>query len=201
MNRWIVRGLYVVLAATVLVLVCSTVVESWAKEVSLKQPHTVALVFGGGMTDQGEQTSMQADRVAKAAELYKAGTISQLIMTGDDGRNRSNEVEAMKAYAVSLGVPAEAIGIDGIGYNTRTSCINAADRGDEQLTVISQSFHLPRIVYFCDRYGVKTYPVAADYRDYGIVGTIWVAQVREGLARLKGVWQTEITKAGPIIIK
>ena len=152
------------------------------------------------MTDEGQQTLMQFDRVKRAVELYDRGYVTSIIMTGDDGNNRVNEVDAMESQAVREGVLGEIIVKDGKGYNTRTSCYNAAQLGLKHVTAVSQSFHLPRIIYLCDRYGVKVHPVAADLSDYGLFGRTWVTQVRESLARLKGVWEVEVLRKKPFTI-
>lgn len=200
MNKLMTIGLWVALCGVLIVLMANTLVLSWAEDVALEQPQSTVLVFGGGMTDDGQQTLMQFDRVRQAIALYKAGNVAAVIMTGDDGNNRVNEVDAMQVQATNAGVPTSIIQKDGKGYNTRTSCYNAAQLGLTHVTAVSQSFHLPRIVYFCDHYGVKVYPVAADLSNYGWFGSLWVAQIRESLARLKGVWQVEVTHVEPIVI-
>ena len=48
---------------------------------------------------------MLYDRVATAADLYKANKVAKLLMTGDNSEVDHNEVEAMRRTAVQLGVP------------------------------------------------------------------------------------------------
>lgn len=150
---------------------------------------TVALVFGGGMKKDGVTMSeMQSDRVTQAVQLYQAKKVQKLIMTGDDGANNVNEVSAMKSVAEALGVPPEAVEVDPHGYNTYKSCARAKSEFHlTQIIAISQTFHLPRIIYFCEHQGMKVVGLSADLRDYGIVGKLWPQGLREWLARSKAV--------------
>lgn len=147
---------------------------------------TVALVFGGGMKDETTMSEMQEDRMIRAVELYRAGKAKKLLVSGDDGEQRVDEVSAMKAYALSLGVREDDILTDPHGYRTRATCERAwAVFGVTSTVAISQSFHLPRIRYLCARAGVKTVGLSADFRDYP--SSWWFAGLREILARGKAV--------------
>lgn len=154
---------------------------------------SLALVFGGGMKNNLEMSDMQWDRVEVGAQLYRRGQVEKLMITGDDGALRANEITAMTNRLVELGVPTSSLLIDPHGYRTYESCIREARvYGVTSTIVISQSFHLPRIQYFCEKFGIKTTPVHADLRVYE--NMFWAGNVREWLARLKGWWQIEVTK-------
>jgi len=160
----------------------------------------IALVFGGGMQDDTTQSIMQEDRVKVAVELYKQGKIQKMIMTGDDGANRFDEVTYMKKYAIDNGVKEEDISTDPHGYNTYTSCYRAGnERKIKEMVAISQEFHLSRIVFFCNHFGVDTVGVSADLEEYDTRGKIWTMTVREMLARFKGFVQVYITKPEPLM--
>lgn len=166
-------------------------------EISFAQYDTV-LVFGGGMESDGTMSDLQRLRVDKAVELYHEAKVSKLIMTGDDGAHRFNEVDAMKLYAIEQGVPDTAVDIDPHGYNTYSSCYRASHEYHlESVIAISQTFHLPRIVYFCSQQGIQTAYIAADDPAYSPLGNLWTMHIREMLARLKGVWQTKFTRPVP----
>lgn len=157
---------------------------------------TLALVFGGGMNADGSQSQMQEDRVRRGVQLYQTGKVERLLMTGDDGDLRGDEVDAMRELAVSLGVPSSSVLVDPHGYRTYESCYREKNVYHITSTIaISQTFHLPRIIYFCDSMGIHTVGVAADLRDYGF--DLTKMRLREVLARVKGWWQMEITKPLP----
>lgn len=165
-------------------------------------PVSVALVFGGGMKDDGVTMSeMQEDRVKRAIQLYKAGKVQKLIMTGDDGGNNADEVGAMKKYAMENGVPATVIEIDPHGYNTFKSCSRAKQVFHlDEVIAISQTFHLSRILYFCSHDGIETTGLSADLRDYGWRGKIWTGGLREWLARVKAVVSQKSEVVGNLLV-
>lgn len=155
----------------------------------------VALVFGGGMEEDGTQSKMQAMRVKTAVELYKKGKVKKIMMTGDDGRVRFDEITAMVYDARVSGVPVYDIMTDPHGYRTYESCYRES-RVYELTSVIaiSQEFHLPRILYFCRNFGIDTIGFAADYHGYNINMKM---AVREMFARVKGWWQVTVTEPLP----
>ncbi len=67
----------------------------------------VAIVFGAGLWRNGSPTPVLADRVTAAANLYFAGKVEKLLMSGDNRFVDYNEPEAMRKLALSLGVPDE----------------------------------------------------------------------------------------------
>lgn len=173
-----------------------------ASSVEEVDPQTLALIFGGGMKEDGVTMSeMQEDRVKRGIELYKAGKVQKLRMTGDDGANNSNEVVAMHDYAVKAGVPDEAVDTDPHGYNTYKSCDRAAHvYGVTSTVAISQSFHLPRITYFCEGQGIEVVALSANLRDYGWWGRLWPAGIREALARVKAVVAGQSESVGNVVV-
>lgn len=155
----------------------------------------IAVVFGGGIERDGSQSDMQRGRVDAAIDVYKKGKVKKIMMTGDDGRLRFDEISAMVRYARERGVPVYDILTDPHGYRTYESCYREARVYQlETITAISQDFHLPRILYFCRGFGIDTVGFSADYQGYDY--TVKMA-MRETLARVKGWMQMEYTKPVP----
>jgi SanA protein len=123
----------------------------------------VAIVFGALVHADGRLSAMLADRVATGAALYHAGKVDVLLMTGDNRVITYNEPEAMRQYALSLGVPDDAIVLDYAGRRTYDSCYRARDifRVDAAI-LVTQRFHLDRALLTCNALGVKAIGVAAD---------------------------------------
>lgn len=189
------------------VIACNIYILQFGKNivssVDAVEPRPLAIVFGGGMKEDGMTMSdMQEDRVKRGIELYKAGKVQKLMMTGDDGANNGDEVHAMEKYAIAAGVPDEAVDIDPHGYNTFKSCDRAAHiYGITSTIAISQSFHLHRIVYFCSHeQGMDVEPVSADLRDYGWRGRVVTQGLREWLARVKAVISGNSEIVGNVVV-
>jgi SanA protein len=122
----------------------------------------VAVVFGAGITPDGRPTPDLAYRVGTAAELYFAGKAEKLLMSGDNRFVNYDEPTAMRRYAMTLGVPGEAIVLDYAGRRTYDTCYRARDVFQVQdVILVTQSYHLPRALYTCDALGIEAIGVAA----------------------------------------
>ena len=161
---------------------------------------TIGLIFGAGLDKDGSLSPMLEDRILAGVALYKSGKVNILMMTGDDGRRYSNEVDAMKKAAMEYGVPENRILVDPHGYRTYESCYRESKvYGFTKVIAVSQAFHLPRIVYLCENFGIKTEGVSADLHEYG--GDTIFMNIREIGARLKAWWQAKITRPAPLVLE
>lgn len=156
---------------------------------------SVGLVFGAGLKRDGTPSDALGDRVQTAVELYQAGKVRKLLMTGDNGSSDYDEVTAMKRYAVARGVPASDVVLDYAGFRTYDSCYRAKDIFMVMdVIAVSQAFHLPRILYLCQARGIVTAGMVADKRDYSGERS-WA--VREFIARTITWIEVNITRPEP----
>ncbi|MEU1078124.1 MULTISPECIES: ElyC/SanA/YdcF family protein [unclassified Streptomyces] len=122
----------------------------------------VAVVFGAGLW-QGEPSPYLAHRLDAAVELYRAGKVRAVLVTGDNGRPEYDEPDAMRAYLVRHGVPDGRVVSDFAGFDTWDSCVRARKIfGVERAVLVSQGFHIRRAVALCEAAGVDSYGVAVD---------------------------------------
>ncbi|CAM5496392.1 hypothetical protein SALBM135S_06255 [Streptomyces alboniger] len=122
----------------------------------------VAVVFGAGLW-KGEPSPYLAHRLDAAAELYRAGRIEVVLVTGDNSREEYDEPDAMRAYLKKHGVPDRRIVSDYAGFDTWDSCVRAKKIfGVDRAVLISQGFHIRRAVALCDAAGVSSYGVGVD---------------------------------------
>ncbi|WPO73885.1 vancomycin high temperature exclusion protein [Streptomyces sp. KN37] len=122
----------------------------------------VAMVFGAGLW-KGEPSPYLAHRLDAAAELYRAGRIEVVLVTGDNSREEYDEPDAMRAYLKKHGVPDRRIVSDYAGFDTWDSCVRAKKIfGVDRAVLISQGFHIRRAVALCDAAGVSSYGVGVD---------------------------------------
>jgi SanA protein len=159
----------------------------------------VAIVFGAGLYRDGTPMPVLADRVATAVDLYKAGKVRKLLLTGDNRFPEYNEPEAMRQYALSLGVPEADLVADYAGRRTYDSCYRARFIFQvKKAILVSQEFHLPRAVYLCDQLGIDSVGVAADRRVYRTSSLLqW--NLREWPACIFAVLETQITHPQPVL--
>ncbi len=122
----------------------------------------VAVVFGAGLWG-GEPSPYLAHRLDAAAELYRAGRIEVVLVTGDNSREDYDEPDAMRAYLTRHGVPGTRIVSDYAGFDTWDSCVRAKRIfGVDRAVLISQGFHVRRAVALCETAGVSSYGVGVD---------------------------------------
>jgi SanA protein len=160
---------------------------------------SAVIVFGAGLWRDGSPTPVLRDRVATAAQLYFEGKAEKLVMSGGNPTIDYDEPGAMRAYALSLGVPDEAIVLDYAGRRTYDTCYRARHIfGIRQATLVTQGFHLPRALYLCNSLGIDGVGVPADLRQYRrSAQTYW--NLREIPATLGALWDVHVARPLPIL--
>ena len=95
-------------------------------------------------------------RIDAAEQLYRAGKIKKILISGDEhSLDGVNEPECMRDSLVARGIPTNAIILDGKGYRTINSVINANKvYGLKSFTIISQEFHNERAIYQVEHLGL-----------------------------------------------
>ena len=126
-------------------------------------------------------------RIDAAEELYKAGKIKQILISGDENSlDGINEPECMRDSLVARGVPANAIILDGKGYRTINSVINANKvYGLKSFTIISQEFHNERAIYQAEHLGLNVENLQAYNAKMPKSRRAFLTTIREYFARVK----------------
>jgi SanA protein len=165
-----------------------------------ESPHErVAIVFGAGLRRDGTPTAILRDRVETAAELYFNGKVEKLLLSGDNRFANYNEPESMRQYAISLGVPSDAIILDYAGRRTYDTCYRAkAIFGVESTLLVTQKFHLPRALFLCNALGIKAYGVEATNRQY-LGSSLFIWNFREQLATVGAFWDVYFNNPIPVL--
>lgn len=155
-------------------------------------PRPVAIVLGAGLWPDGSLTPILADRVVTAVDLYRAGAVQTLLLSGE-ARPGYSEPRRMREYALRLGVPQEALVLDEAGVRTYATCYRARGIfGVERAVVVTQRFHVARALYLCDAAGIDAVAIVADRQDYTVRRFVWEA--REYLALLLAVWDVHVRR-------
>jgi SanA protein len=122
-------------------------------------------------------------RINATVELYKAGKIEFVLVSGDNGSKSYDEPTTFKEDLIAKGIPEDQIFLDYAGFRTLDSVIRAkAIFGQDSITIISQQFHNERAIYLAKHNDIKA--IAFNAQDvsgrYGLK-----VQLREYLARAK----------------
>jgi SanA protein len=95
-------------------------------------------------------------RIDAAVELYKAGKIKYIVVSGDNSRKTYDEPTQMKSDLVAAGVPENVIYLDYAGFRTWDSVVRMKEIfSQSNFTLISQRFHNERAIYLAHRYGLN----------------------------------------------
>jgi len=161
----------------------------------------VAIIFGAGLYRDGSPTPILRDRVETGAKLYISGKVEKLLMSGDNSLVEYNEPEAMRQYAISLGVPDTAITLDYAGRRTYDTCYRAKEIfGVKSALLVTQKFHLPRALFLCNVLGLEAFGVEANNRNYW-GGALMIWNIREQFATLSAFMDVFVDKPTPILGK
>jgi len=145
------------------------------------------LVLEAGLRPDGTPNLMLRDRLDKGIELYRAGAAPKLLLSGDNGQEQYDEVNAMKKYTLDAGVPPEDIFLDHAGFSTYESMYRARDVFlVKKPIVITQKYHQYRALYTARGLGLEAYGVIAKPQAYA--GQTQ-RELREVLARNKDFLQ------------
>jgi SanA protein len=180
-------------------LVTAIYAASRIYKVETSPARLVAIVFGAGLRRDGTPTTVLRDRVETAVELYKQGRVIKLLMSGDNRFSYYNEPEAMRQYALQLGMPDKDIVLDYAGRRTYDTCYRAKEIfGIKDAILVTQLFHLPRAIYTCNMLGVDSVGVEADQAYYRkITRLFW--NIRELPATLTALVEVHLTHPQPVL--
>ena len=126
-------------------------------------------------------------RIDAAEQLYKARKIDQILISGDENSlDGVNETECMRDSLVARGIPTNAIILDGKGYRTICSVINANKvYGLKSFTIISQKFHNERAIYQAEHLGLNVENIQAYNAKDPKSRRAYLTTIREYFARVK----------------
>jgi SanA protein len=142
-----------------------------------KAPQAQAAVVLAAETVNGRPSAILRHRVERGVDLYKAGNVEQIVMSG-----RDPEPAIMREYAVSLGVPEEDILLDDGGIRTYATCYNTLTQLElDEAIFVTQPYHLPRTLFLCRALGIDASGVPAYHGRYWR-GSWIVWNIRETLA-------------------
>jgi SanA protein len=143
----------------------------------------VAVILGAAILYNGNISPVLRDRSDTAIELYEIGKAEKILVTGDNSSLAHNEVNPVRKYLLSKGIPDEDIFLDHAGFDTYSSMYRARDIFlTDSIIVVTQTFHLPRAIFIAKNLGMEVYGVSADHRRYKFRN-----YTRELLANVKAV--------------
>ncbi len=190
----LIAALEAVLTATWLVGSTSPRVYSRVDDIPARK---VGMVLGCPEYSGGRPSPVLAGRLQSAADLYHAGKVQLLVVSGADYSESTfyNEIPAMKQGLVDRGVPEDAIIGDGKGLRTLDSVLRMRDVfGYDDFIMISQRDHCERALYLADHHGIATIGYEAGISS-GLYLNEWlVSMIRAPLSNVKAILDIAIDR-------
>ena len=169
--------------------------EYVATDCNSLQYNKVGLLLGTSKYAHGRPNLYFVNRINAAVELYRAGKVKYILVSGDNSRESYDEPQDMKEALIAAGINAEDIYLDYAGFSTLDSVVRASEVFNiESLTVISQQFHCERAIYIARAHGIEAVGYAA--KDVSGASATRV-KFREYLARAKAVMDIAIIGTEP----
>jgi SanA protein len=143
----------------------------------------VGLILGTSKYSKHGQNLFYSKRVQAAYDLWKAGRIEYLLISGDNATVNYNEPKTFRADLIKKGIPSNRIVLDFAGFRTLDSVVRSKEVfQEEKITIISQQFHNERAIFIADFKGVEA--IGFNAGNVGGDGGLAV-KLRERLARMK----------------
>lgn len=156
----------------------------------------VGLVLGASQkTVRGTNNLYFSYRIQAAYQLFKAGKISYLLLSGDNHIKGYDEPSDMRNALLALGVPDSCIVLDYAGFRTLDSVVRCNEVfSEDSITVISQEFHNQRALFIAsknniDAIGFNAQEVNKNYS--------FRTRIREYFARVKCVLDIYVLHTSP----
>lgn len=159
--KWFFRFFYTALLTFFIVATCNLTIRQKTEPLLFDSIDDVpkrktALVLGTSKYySSGTLNEYFKNRMECAADLYHAGKVEQLIVSGDNSSVDYDEPTDMANYLIQLGVPKDKIILDYAGFRTLDSVIRAKKVFNcKSLIIVSQKFHNQRAVYAARAHGI-----------------------------------------------
>lgn len=134
-------------------------------------------------------------RVRAAKDLFTAGKVDYLLISGDNHTKGYDEITGMREALLKEGIPADRLYGDCAGFRTLDSVARAHQVfGLNEVIVISQEFHNQRAIFLAGHEGLDAIGYNAQDEDLGDVsGT----HRRERFAKVKAVLDIYVLRTRP----
>ena len=190
MRKKIVRLIILILCLPLVALVSSNyIINSFAKgktysSVSKIPKNKVGLILGTSKKIKGGQPNpYYSNRITATVQLFNAGKIDYVLVSGDNGSIYYNEPTTMKKDLINAGIPEEKIFLDYAGFRTLDSVFRIKEIfSQNSVTIISQKFHNERAIYLAEKKGLNA--IGYNAKDISLEAGLKV-QFREYFARVK----------------
>jgi vancomycin permeability regulator SanA len=153
---------------------------------NIEEKNDLAVILGAAVWKGNVPSPILYGRIVKAAELYKDKKIKKILVTGGNAPGELTEAEVSYRNLIKLGVKREDIKIE---MNTATTVDQVKYlkkyeylQGNEKIIIISDQFHLKRVLEICKFFNIKASGIASNTKY--VFKKLLFYRVRESVALL-----------------
>lgn len=193
-RKFIIINVISIIFSIAILILCDRIVAWNASDKTYDNvdsiPHRkIGMILGTSpiSTWNGRRNYYFDHRIKAGAELYKAGKVNWLVVSGGDYRNTENgydEPVAMRDSLIKQGVDSARIVLDYDGTRTLNSIAKMRDvYCQDSIIIISQKYHNERALYQARHLGIDA--IGFNAKTPGKRTSWWRNRGREVLARMK----------------
>ncbi len=137
------------------------------------------LVFGARVYDNFEISPILEQRMLAAVQLNSFEQSYRFFLSGTERANY--EVRSMAEFLVREGVDSSRIYKDDFGIDSGDTCRHAAEQNIKSAIVVTQRFHLYRVLWLCAQHGIDVsgldasqIPLISNKPPLSLRKTLWI---------------------------
>ncbi len=145
--------------------------EKWiiSDSESGQKNNNIAVVLGAAVWSENKPSPSLAARVDKAIELYRAGRVKYIQLTGSNAPGELSEAEVAYKYLRSKNINDEDIFVEDKTTSTNEQIFfiknNLAKREDlGEIIIVSDAYHLKRVKEICKFYNIDIKVASSDLK-------------------------------------
>jgi len=156
--RWVATGLAAYFGANLLQVVLGSYRDCTG-------PADCAIVLGAAVWPGERPSPTLRARAEHAGDVYHAGHVGHVVLTGGVGHHPPSEAEVMRRVLCARGIPEDAVVLEEQATTTAESARHCAEilrrRGWRTALLVSDPWHLPRAARLFRREGIAALPSPA----------------------------------------
>jgi vancomycin permeability regulator SanA len=133
-----------------------------------KAKNNIAFVLGAAVWSENQPSPTLSSRVDRAIQLFNDGFVDKIFLTGSNAPGELAEATVALNYAVSKGMKKENFQLETFTGSTndqilflKTNLVD--DKEINDIIIVSDSYHLPRVIEICRFYNVDIKVTASNH--------------------------------------
>lgn len=160
---------YSFLIVNLLILIIPLLFNTSCKENKNLEKFDVIIVLGSPSNSDCTPHIIMQTRVNKAVSLFNKNKVKALIFSGASVQNSCSEAQVMATYAVSLGIPKDAIILEEQARNTSENAYYSVRLMKKQqfkkALIVTSKPHIKRACMVFSKYAISFKMLGANYPD------------------------------------